>query len=818
MRSSEALEAWCTLVGVSPHGRALIDRIRASDPARRVGGGRSNVSGRYPSRKMGVTIQFESHRVELAGIYEMEHDPDVLEFYDQPIQIKLDYEAAGGKHLGVLHTPDFFVIRRTTAGWEEWKTEEELLRLAERSPNRYRAGEDGQWHCPPGEVYARDFGFYYRVRSSREINWINQRNIQFLEDYLRSDSPIQPESLEQVRPRVSANAEIRLSDLFRETAGLLTRDDIFAMVAVGTLDVDLAAAPLTEPDKVHVRLNRPSVDVTESSPHAVAPAAGGLLPQMGPTQVAEANRRMKLIQAYQAGEPLADTVSVRTVRHWLQRYRQAEALQGDGYLGLLPRFQDCGNRKSKLPEKTSALMLKIIETDYETLKQKRKFHAYGALIRACESEGTVAPSYKTFSLAINQRLQADLVLKRRGRRATYQMETPYLELQFTTPRHGDRPFHICHIDHTELDVEIVCSSTGRNLGRPWLTIFMDAFSRRMLALFLSFDPPSYRSCMMVLRECVRRHGRLPQILVVDGGKEFDSVYFETLLARYECTKKTRPPAKPRFGSVCERLFGTSTQLIYSLAGNTQITKNVRQVTTSVDPKNLAVWTLESLHSRLCEWAYEFYDTTMHPAIGQSPRDCFELGLARSGNRPHRHIQYDETFRMMTLPTTARGSALVDAGKGVKINHLHYWSTVFRDPAIERTRVPVRYDPHDAGTAYAYVGNRWISCYSEHFSSFRGRSEREMMIATAELRKRSQDHSREFKVTARRLADFVASVEAEESLLIQRLQDAAARKLRLVDDDPGARPEQPIAAPAVGPPLKRVTEPLSVAQPELYEEY
>jgi len=109
-----------------------------------------------------------------------------------------------------------------------------------------------------------------------------------------------------------------------------------------------------------------------------------------------------------------------------------------------------------------------------------------------------------------------------------------------------------------------------------------------------------------------------------------------------------------------------------------------------------------------------------------------------------NIPYDDEFRMMTLPTTARGVALVDSGKGVKINHLHYWSTTFRDPAIERTRVPVRYDPYDAGTAYAYVGNHWISCYAEHFSSFRGRSEREMMIAAAELRKRSQDHSREFK--------------------------------------------------------------------------
>ncbi|HSP67466.1 MAG TPA: hypothetical protein VLN48_07050, partial [Bryobacteraceae bacterium] len=80
---------------------------------------------------------------------------------------------------------------------------------------------------------------------------------------------------------------------------------------------------------------------------------------------------------------------------------------------------------------------------------------------------------------------------------------------------GDRPFEIGHIDHTELDVEVVCSETGRPLGRPWMTILTDAFSRRCFALYLTFDAPSYRSCMMILRDCVRRGGRLPQI-IVDG--------------------------------------------------------------------------------------------------------------------------------------------------------------------------------------------------------------------------------------------------------------------------------------------------------------
>src|ERR1700680_1673467 len=54
------------------------------------------------------------------------------------------------------------------------------------------------------------------------------------------------------------------------------------------------------------------------------------------------------------------------------------------------------------------------------------------------------------------------------------------ELALTTPRHGEWPFHICHIDHTDLDVELLCSATNCNLGRPWLSILSDAFSRRLL--------------------------------------------------------------------------------------------------------------------------------------------------------------------------------------------------------------------------------------------------------------------------------------------------------------------------------------------------
>lgn len=160
-----------------PETIQLIQHIRTSPPSRLVEDGRSNVTGRYPSQKMGQTIQFESHKVELAFIREYEFDDNVLEYYDQPGPIKISYLTTSGRQATALTTPDFFVIHRDgTAGWEECKTEQDLERLSEKS-ERFIRDETGKWRCPPGEEYAAKYGLYFRVRSSAEINWIWQRNI-----------------------------------------------------------------------------------------------------------------------------------------------------------------------------------------------------------------------------------------------------------------------------------------------------------------------------------------------------------------------------------------------------------------------------------------------------------------------------------------------------------------------------------------------------------------------------------------------------------------------------------------------------------------
>lgn len=782
MLSNVDVLAWYDRIGLTKDGRSAVERVRASDPARRVGGGRRSVSGNYPSKKMGVTIQFESHRVELAAIYELEHDPDVLEYFDQPPTFKLDYESADGKRMGVLHTADFFVIRKDSAGWEECKTEEDLTRLSQKNPHRYLL-QESQWTCPPGEAYAAALGLYYRVRSSRDIDWVFQRNIQFLEDYLRAERSVPDKIRELALACVGATPQVSLEALFEATSQVLSHDDIYSMIATEILHVDLHSAPLTEPSRIHVSTNKdaltrsPTPDIAAGRPMSLE--ISQRLASANEAELRTANERLPHVTALLRGNapPAGKPVPTRTLRRWVAAYREAEKELGSGYLGLLPR-PPFGNATPKLPEDVRTLMNEFITTDYENAKQKTMYATWIALELTCQQRGILSPSLKTFCLAVRQRPGFEQTLKRQGHRAAYAHEEFYWELAPTTPRHGDRPFEIAHVDHTELDVETVCSRTGRLLGRPWLSLLSDAFSRRILALYLTFDSPSYRSCMMVLRECVRRNARLPQILVVDGGRDFQSVYFETLLARYECTKKTRPAAKPRFGSVCERLFQTTnTQFIHNLKGNTQITRLVRQVTPSVNPKGQAVWPFEELHRRLTEYAYEVYDALHHPALGQSPGEAYDSGIAATGHRTHRLIAYDREFLVHTLPTTGKGTAKVAPGRGIKIRNFYYWSDVFRAPDVEKQHVSVRYDPFDAGTAYAFVNKEWTECHSEYFSVFHGRSEKEIMLATQELRKLNQQHSAEFNVSSRKLAEFLQSVHAEEALLGQRLNDIESRSTK-----------------------------------------
>jgi hypothetical protein len=198
----------------------------------------------------------------------------------------------------------------------------------------------------------------------------------------------------------------------------------------------------------------------------------------------------------------------------------------------------------------------------------------------------------------------------------------------------------------------------------------------------------------------------------------------------------------------------------------------------MNPRSLAIWPLAELHQRLSEYLYELRDTIAHPVLGESPRQAFEAGMTRYGQRLHRIVPYNQEFLMLTLPTTPKGTAKLMPGRGVKINHIYYWCEAFRNFAGECQAVPVRYDPFDVGVAYAFANKQWLQCHSEYYAVLKGRSQREVMLASSEMHQRRRNHSAASSVTARRLAEILQSVEAEEVLLAQRLRDLESKETRL----------------------------------------
>ncbi|OUA85950.1 transposase [Bacillus thuringiensis serovar leesis] len=844
-------EEWSNLLNLKSEGIELIRRVRDSSPVRSVQSKKNNVSGRYSSTKMGMTIQFESHTVELAAIYLMEFNTSVLEYYDQPCTLKVSYINQNKKKVSYLYTPDFLVLYKGNVVIEEWKTEEQLEKLSQKEPNRYLRSENGEWRCPACEEAANQYGLRYKIRTPRDINNILYRNLMFLEDYLIETSyPINQESMREIWDIVSNQFGITLSNLI-QSIKIAKVDDIYKLIARNKLYIDLEKEVLTNLNNARIFQTKQhydaykrieilplseekQVNILEISINEVVLWNGiewkiinnGLdtvsllstdgdiveLPRLhlielfnqskvkpkkiqvnstvnegflnpilkaSPEDLEKANQRLEIVQKALQKEKLQDIgVTDRTVRTWLKNYRDAEEVFGNGYIGLLPNYKKKGNRNRKLPLETIELMEKFIEIEYESIKQKNKYTVYGQFLEKCEKESLLAPSYKTFCVAINNRPKYEQVKKRQGNRAAYEYEEFYWNLSSKVPRHGERPFQIAHIDHTELDIELRCSNTNRILGRPYITFLVDAYSRKNLSFHISFDPPSYKAAMMVLRKCVYKHGRLPKNIVVDGGKEFHSTYFDTLLAYYKLHKKVRPPAKARFGNIIERLFGTTnTNLIHNLQGNTKIMRNVRQVTKKVNPKQHAIWTLARLNEVLNEWIEEIYHLNIHPSLdGHSPQEAFELGTKKTGNRETTYIKYDDEFIIMTLPSTRNGKVTINSRTGIRVNYINYWNYTFKSPQLEGESVAIRYDPYDISIVYAYVKGQWVKCTSELYHEFKGKTEKELRIATEEIKKKKYLYSKNYTINARKIASFISKLEKEEKMMVQNLKDLELRTI------------------------------------------
>jgi putative transposase len=238
------------------------------------------------------------------------------------------------------------------------------------------------------------------------------------------------------------------------------------------------------------------------------------------------------------------------------------------------------------------------------------------------------------------------------------------------------------------------------------------------------------------------------------------------------TKLDRPAQQPRFGSVVERLFGTTNmELLQQLRGNTQASKVPRQMTDEVDPKRLAVWTLDVFARRLTEYCQEVYDQMEHHALFQSPREAFLQGTLRAGKRAHTLIPYSEAFLIQTRPTTRLGVAKIHQSRGITVNGLQYWHECMRLPTVFGQTVHVRYEPYNMGFAYAYIDGQWLECIAETFLQVHGRSEHEWNLILEEWREHQrQHHLKRVALNGPRLAEFLRELEKDEAWLLQRQRD------------------------------------------------
>jgi putative transposase len=173
----------------------------------------------------------------------------VLEYFDQPTRIQLHYHARSGRKTSPWHTPDFFVVRRESAGFEEWKPAAVLDHLAIRMPERYQRHGAGGWCCPPGEAVATALGLYYRVRTSAEYHPFYIQNLRFLQDFWTHACPVDAGQEAKVRAALAAYPGVSVAALL-DAHPHLAVDVVWALLTEHRIYTDLSAANRATTDSV----------------------------------------------------------------------------------------------------------------------------------------------------------------------------------------------------------------------------------------------------------------------------------------------------------------------------------------------------------------------------------------------------------------------------------------------------------------------------------------------------------------------------------------------------------------------------------------
>ena len=509
--------------------------------------------------------------------------------------------------------------------------------------------------------------------------------------------------------------------------------------------------------------------------------------------VAAANRAYQLVQQADATGRVPKGTSARALRRYRAWMRQGQLRYGSEFLGLLRRRgRRPGARDLDLAQQ--ALLAHVVHNFSTDRRVGRVLPAFDRLVDLCDEVSVTPPSRETVRRELKASDTAKLVRAREGARAGYQLEGPLALGADGLPTVPDRVLELAHVDHTQLDIELVARTTLSPLvGRPWVTLMIDARSRLPLGLALSFNAPSRAGIAEVVFDAVSRFHRVPDILCVDQGAEFNSLDFEAAIGHLEMDKEERPATKPRFGAVIERMFGiTNTGLVHELSGNTKLLRRARTLSSSHHPSREAAWTLPLLYEALEQWLFEVYPGLLHGSLGAAPREVFEQDLFRSGERATRYVRADAALRVLLAVTPDGGTRKVDPVRGISIDHLRYWHQDFARGDVGGSAVLVKVDPLDCAVAYAWVLGRWVTCsLADGGADLGGRSRKQISLAVKELREQHRAGGQARDINALALGRFLREVDAKGELARQVLRDAEARAV----SSPGSAPP-PAGTPAL----------------------
>lgn len=249
-----------------------------------------------------------------------------------------------------------------------------------------------------------------------------------------------------------------------------------------------------------------------------------------------------------------------------------------------------------------------------------------------------------------------------------------------------RPLQRVEIDHTVMDVHAVDDNTLESIGRPWVTIAIDVFSRCILAFVLLMVRPSHLSVALCVQRI--RYPKIswlqsiespvewdmwgaPEVLHCDNAKEFKHRGLEYGCAEMRTRLEYRPPAVPRYGGTIERSVGTLGREARLLTGATH--NDLLKKATS-KPVHSAAFTVKHLEWEMARIVAKYHDTPHRGLNGMTPRKKWLQGLQQQGMiAPELPSVPEDLFIVDFLPWIPRNVSR----QGVQLEGRFYWDDALR---------------------------------------------------------------------------------------------------------------------------------------------